>query len=288
MELSNLFLGVVCIWLVYSCKLSCATVQDIACLKSVIESLEDPLGYLNSSWNFNNNTEGFICRFTGIECWHPDENRVLNLRLSDMGLKGAFPAGLVQCNSMTGLDLSNNKLYGVLPDNISKIIGLLTTLDLSSNNFSGQIPDDMANITYLNSLKLDHNEFSGQIPARLGQLGRLKSFSAADNLLTGPIPAFNMTLTAENFANNPGLCGKPLDTCKRTVKPPHTGVIAGAAIGGVTFAAIVVGLGLYFFYHKMAGKRKKDDDPEGNKWAKNLKGTKGIKASVFNNSLKIQ
>ncbi|KAK1568015.1 hypothetical protein Q3G72_019415 [Acer saccharum] len=35
----------------------------------------------------------------------------------------------------------------------------------------------------------------------------------------------------------------------------------------------------------MAVKKKKDDDPEGNKWAKSLKGVKGIKASLFNTSL---
>ncbi|KDO37775.1 hypothetical protein CISIN_1g042065mg, partial [Citrus sinensis] len=158
------------------------TKEDIACLKSIKDSLEDPFNYLNSSWNFNNDTEGFICKFTGVECWHPDENKVLNLRLTDMGLKGQFPRGIRNCSSMTGLDLSSNKLYGSLPDDISKLVGFLTGLDLSSNNFSGSIPTNLANCSYLNSLKLDHNRFSGQIPPQLGQLGRLKSFSVANNL----------------------------------------------------------------------------------------------------------
>jgi len=50
-----------------------STETDIFCLKSIKNSLEDPNNYLTSSWNFNNKTEGFICRFNGVECWHPDE-----------------------------------------------------------------------------------------------------------------------------------------------------------------------------------------------------------------------
>ncbi|KAF8398303.1 hypothetical protein HHK36_017230 [Tetracentron sinense] len=46
---------------------------------SLKASLEDPLLYLNSSWNFSDNSEGSICKFTGVECWHPDENRVMNI-----------------------------------------------------------------------------------------------------------------------------------------------------------------------------------------------------------------
>ncbi|KAK1576737.1 hypothetical protein Q3G72_016104 [Acer saccharum] len=225
-------------------NLSYGTVQDIACLKSVKNSLKDPYGYLNSSWNFNNDTEGFICKFTGVECWNRDENKVMNLRLSDMGLEGKFPAGLANCSSMTGLDLSRNKLFGTIPDNISHIVGFLTTIDLSSNNFLGNIPRNLANITYLNSLKLDHNQLTGQIPAELVQLGRLKVFSASNNYLSGPIPMFvNVTLSVEN---NQGLCGRPLSPCQANSKAPHTGVIVGAVVSGMTCAAIVVGIAFDF------------------------------------------
>lgn len=207
----------ICLWLLLSCTLSYGTETDIACLKSIKYSLEDPFNYLKSSWDFNNNTEGYICRFTGVECWHPDESRVLNLRLSDMGLKGRFPTGLQNCTSITGVDLSNNNLFGPIPDNISKIIGFVTSLQLSSNNFSGSIPENLANCSYLNILKLDHNRLTGQIPPQLGLLGRLKTFSVANNLLTGPVPTFlNANVTADDYANNVGLCGKPLDNCPGT------------------------------------------------------------------------
>ncbi|XVF81333.1 hypothetical protein PTKIN_Ptkin15bG0147500 [Pterospermum kingtungense] len=275
----------VSLWLLLGCSLSYATQDDINCLKSIKDSLEDPFGYLNSSWNFNNNTEGFICRFTGVDCWHPDENKVLNIRLSDMGLKGVFPQGIRSCKSMTGLDLSSNKLYGNIPSNISEIIPYVTSLDLSSNNFSGGIPKGLSNCSFLNILKLDNNRLSGQIPAEFGYLNRMKTFSVANNLLIGPLPKFQNSLSADSFANNPGLCGKPLDPCQATTKGANTGVIAGAAVAGVTAAAIAVGIGLFFYFRKVSAMRKKDDDPEGNKWAKSLKGAKGIKVSMFEKSV---
>ncbi|KAJ9169864.1 hypothetical protein P3X46_018012 [Hevea brasiliensis] len=276
-----------CLWLLLSCSLSYGTETDIACLKSIKASLEDPFNYLKSSWDFNNHTEGYICKFSGVDCWHPDENRVLNLRLSDMGLKGRFPTGLMNCTSITGVDLSNNDLSGPIPDNISHIIGFVTSLDLSSNNFSGEIPQELGNCSYLNVIRLDHNQLTGQIPLQLGLLDRLKTFSVTNNLLSGPVPNFlHYNVTAENYANNLGLCGKPLEACTGTSKGPSTGVIVGAAIGGVTVAAIAVGIGSVFYYLKVSKmKKKKDEDPEGNKWAKSLKGIKGIKVSMFEKSI---
>ncbi|KAF2292486.1 hypothetical protein GH714_024396 [Hevea brasiliensis] len=170
-----------------------------------------------------------------------------------MGLKGRFPTGLMNCTSITGVDLSNNDLSGPIPDNISHIIGFVTSLDLSSNNFSGEIPQELGNCSYLNVIRLDHNQLTGQIPLQLGLLDRLKTFSVTNNLLSGPVPNFlHYNVTAENYANNLGLCGKPLEACTGTSKGPSTGVIVGAAIGGVTFAAIAVGIGSVFYYLKVS------------------------------------
>ena len=145
--------------------------SDIDCLKSIKHSLEDPYGYLNTSWNFSQNTEGIICKFTGVECWHPDENKVLNLRLSDMGFRGEFPRGIKNCTSLTGLDLSSNKLSGPLPFDIEW------------------------------SVPFDHNHLTGEIPPELGHLVRMKQFSVANNMLSGIVPYFgpNVSITADSF-----------------------------------------------------------------------------------------
>ncbi|KAA8538827.1 hypothetical protein F0562_025519 [Nyssa sinensis] len=267
-----------------SINVAYATPSDIFCLTSIKDSLEDPLKYL-SSWNFNNSTEGFICKFTGVECWHPDENKVINIHLSDMGLKGQFPPGIQNCTSLTGLNLSNNNLSGPIPSDISRRLPYVTTLDLSSNTFSGEIPLGLSNCDYLNVLKLDNNRLTGNIPLQLGLLNRIKTFSVANNLLSGQVPKFSSTatITRENYANNPGLCGEVLDPCWGTPKKPHVGIIAGATVGGLTVMLIIVGLLLY--YTRGMASKKKEDDIEGNRWAKNIKGTKGIKVSMFEKSV---
>ncbi|PRQ25257.1 putative non-specific serine/threonine protein kinase [Rosa chinensis] len=172
-DLCNVFLAGVFL-LLLSCRFISGVESDINCLRSIKASLEDPLGMLTSSWDFSNPTEGFICNFLGIECWHPYESKVINIKLGDLGLKGQFPRGVVNCTSLTGLDLSSNGLSGSLPSDILKLIPFVTSLDLSSNSFSGPIPRNISNCTFLNALKLVVVKFTGQIPAELVQLSRLK------------------------------------------------------------------------------------------------------------------
>lgn len=255
------------------------TATDVACLRRVYDSIKDPNGYLNVTWDFTNKTEGAICRFNGIECWHPDESKVLNIKLADMGLRGPFPLGLENCTSLTGLDLSGNDFSGPLPLNITHYIEYVTNLDLSDNDFSGPIPESLANCSFLNDVILDHNQFSGQIPLNLGGLSRIKRFSVANNNLSGQVPSFKVQITKDSYANNPGLCGGPLDACPSQNKS-HLGYIAGGAAGGLTFIIILTGIA-FIYISRMKIIRKKQDDPEGNRWAKSMKGTKAVKVSMF-------
>ncbi|XP_010493653.1 PREDICTED: probably inactive leucine-rich repeat receptor-like protein kinase At5g48380 [Camelina sativa] len=199
-----------CLLLLLS-SLADANQANIDCLKTFKSQVEDPNGYL-SSWEFGNQTaQGFICKFSGVTCWHDDEDRVFSIMLSGYGLGGVFPQGIKLCSDLTHLDLSRNNFSGPLPSYISLYSPVITTLDLSYNSFSGEIPMLISNITFLNTLQLHHNQFTGTLPPQLGQLRRLNTFSVADNRLEGPIPKFNSaSITSESFANNLNLCGKPL------------------------------------------------------------------------------
>ncbi|KAG5054678.1 hypothetical protein JHK85_007188 [Glycine max] len=126
--------------------------------------LSEVSGLLPLGLDFNNKTEGYISRFNGVECWHPDENRVLNLKLLNMGLKGQFPRGIQNCSSLTELDLSINKLPGTISGDIATRIPFATSVILASNEFFGEIPVSLANYKFLNTLKLDQNRLTGQIP----------------------------------------------------------------------------------------------------------------------------
>ncbi|VFQ86342.1 unnamed protein product [Cuscuta campestris] len=257
--------------------------SDIDCLRSIKSSLKDPKGFL-SNWDFSNNTEGSICRFTGIDCWHIDESKVLNIRLPYMELKGSFPLGLQNCSALTGLDLSNNQINGPIPSNISKILGFVTTLDLSSNNLSGGIPKNLANCTFLNVINLENNQLTGPIPPELGLLSRIKTFRVANNRLNGPVPNFGKLTTEVSYANNSGLCGAPsLPRCEGASKKENPGLIVGAAAGGVTFGIIVLASAICFYLHRTS--RKKEEDPDGNRWAMSIRGAKTIKLSMFEKSV---
>ncbi|XP_030940997.1 probably inactive leucine-rich repeat receptor-like protein kinase At5g48380 [Quercus lobata] len=250
-----------CIIFVWSfLEISNGTLTDIYCLMSIKDSLEDPYGYLNTSWNFNNNTESFICKFTGVECWHPDENKVLNIRLSDMGLIGRFPRGIKNCTSLTGLDLSSNKLSGPLPFDICRLFGYLTSLDLSSNSFSGEIPMSLSSCSYLNVLKLDNNQLTGQIPPELGLLGRMKTFSVSNNMLSGVVPHFgSSSIQADSYANNKGLCGgllKPCTTPKRGLKFDFS--FKGGFVVGYVFSTVSA-ITIFMSYYVACINDKKRD-----------------------------
>ncbi|KAK3008208.1 hypothetical protein RJ639_015026, partial [Escallonia herrerae] len=217
--------------------------SDIGCLKSIFNSLQDPLQLLRSSWDFSNGTEGFICRFAGVECWHPDESRVLNLRLSGMGLKGRFPRGLEMCSSLTGLDLSENALFGAIPSDISELIPYVTFLDLSHNNISGEMPISIGNLSFLSVLKLENNRLEGHIPQEVGLLGSIRTFNVANNRLSGPVPTFSadVPIAAENYTKNLGLCGYPLKRCKRNTDYHDSfvrGMLVGCAVATVLAFAV--------------------------------------------------
>ncbi|KAJ4751379.1 Leucine-rich receptor-like protein kinase family protein [Rhynchospora pubera] len=258
-----------------------ATVTDMVCLQMLKASINDPNNFLN--WKFDNKSEGSICKFTGVECWHQNENRVLNLRLSNMGLVGTFPKGLENCSSLTGLDLSSNNFTGPIPINISKIVPFVTSLDLSYNNFSGEIPSNLSQCSYLNTLNLQHNRLSGEIPWQLTHLTRLNQLNVADNLLSGPIPAFSSSVKA-SYANNPGLCGGSLGECHSGSGKGRTAVIIGSAVAGVVIVAVIVGV-ILFVCLRMVPAKKRKKELEENKWAKNIKGAKGVKISMFEKSV---
>ncbi|KAF7025075.1 hypothetical protein CFC21_037316 [Triticum aestivum] len=191
--------------------------SDVQCLKDLKQSVIDPNGVLEASWSFSNNgIDGYICRFTGVECWHPDQNRVLGLRLGNLGLEGPFPPGLQLCSFMTALDVSGNNFSGPLPEHIFEQMAYTTYLNLSNNSFSGVIPASIRNMTYLSTLALQHNQFDGGIPAQLGNTSQLISFNVADNSLSSLVPDSLQRFSAAKFTGNPGLCGPPLDKrCKK-------------------------------------------------------------------------
>ncbi|GLT28248.1 hypothetical protein SLA2020_031940 [Shorea laevis] len=64
-----------------------------------------------------------------------------------------------QQNSLTHLDLSNNKLQGSIPNSITNLVNL-NYLDLSSNHFSDLVASDMFSLQNLETIILSYNNLS--------------------------------------------------------------------------------------------------------------------------------
>ncbi|XP_055960502.1 receptor-like protein 6 [Mercurialis annua] len=107
---------------------------------------------------------------------------------------------------LLGIDFSNNKFQGEIPDMIGNLKGL-QLLNLSRNILQGPIPSSLANLKALECLDLSQNQLSGQIPTMLTEITTLSSFSVSFNQLSGPIPQGNQfcTFEANTYDGNPGL-----------------------------------------------------------------------------------
>jgi Leucine-rich repeat (LRR) protein len=112
---------------------------------------------------------------------------------------------------VTGIDLSDNNFTGNIPNEITKLFGLVV-LNLSRNHITGKIPGTMSNLLQLSSLDLSNNQLSGTIPPGLSSLSFLGSLDLSNNNLFGVIPytGHMTTFDAITFTGNPGLCGPPL------------------------------------------------------------------------------
>ncbi|XP_024523743.1 receptor-like protein 6 [Selaginella moellendorffii] len=73
-------------------------------------------------------------------------------------------------------------------------------------------PRQSHNLTSLQRLDLARNRLTGKIPVEFLTVKKLNYLNVAHNQLTGAIPSTEplIDMDPENFAANPGLCGKPL------------------------------------------------------------------------------
>jgi len=111
---------------------------------------------------------------------------------------------------VTSIDLSDNKLVGEIPRQLTDLDGL-TFLNLSQNQLIGHIPESIGNMGSLLSIDFSRNQLSGEIPPTISNLSFLSMLDLSYNHLEGKIPSGTQLQTFEvsNFIGN-NLCGPPL------------------------------------------------------------------------------
>ncbi|XP_021764914.1 LRR receptor-like serine/threonine-protein kinase ERECTA [Chenopodium quinoa] len=156
---------------------------------------------------------------------------ISSLQLNNNSLTGHIPSSLWNCTQLQILDLSRNKLSGLIPpwtsDQLLNLYVLrlqenqlgevnskedstilknlcklrdLNILDLQNNRLSGTIPNCWESST-LQVINLSSNNLSGVIPCSLGNISSLEYLHLSDNKLGGHIPSRLSNLTQLRLLN---------------------------------------------------------------------------------------
>nr|CAD1824234.1 unnamed protein product [Ananas comosus var. bracteatus] len=124
-----------------------------------------------------------------------------------LGTCGNIPKTLGNLRNLQQLDLSYNKLSGMIPEEVMAISSLSEGLVLSHNLLVGRIPSEVGNLKNLEMLDVKENKLSGTIPSTLGECQVLQFLYAQMNSLHGSIPSSFRALKATDGFSATNLIG---------------------------------------------------------------------------------
>ncbi|CAO2178324.1 unnamed protein product [Urochloa humidicola] len=140
------------------------------------------LASLVSLWASNSSLVGEFPSFV----WSLEKLQLLFLYTNN--ITGDLVTDGFAATSLTKIDLSQNKISGVIPEVFGGLQNLII-LNLFQNNFSGEIPPSIGRLPSLMMLRLQTNRLNGTLPPELGKHSPgLYRIEADDNDLTGAIP----------------------------------------------------------------------------------------------------
>lgn len=132
------------------------------------------------------------CDWYGIKCSRGMlglKPRVTGVDLSFNKVTGIIPAEIGYLTEVTEFDLNGNSLQGVLPQLMFRKMKKLKKLNFHMNDLFGAIPTEIGMLKNLKELTLFGNFFFGKIPPQIANLKKLENLDLYANNLTGQIPA---------------------------------------------------------------------------------------------------
>ncbi|KAK7390324.1 hypothetical protein VNO78_25627 [Psophocarpus tetragonolobus] len=121
---------------------------------------------------------------------------ILFLSLSNNTLYGSIPDSLCNASNVKVLDLSLNNISGTIPTCLIMMSGTLEILNLKNNNLSGPIPDRIPTSCDLWTLNLHGNLLDGPIPQSLAHCSKLEVLDLGFNQIIGSFPCFLKEISA--------------------------------------------------------------------------------------------
>ncbi|KAL3530195.1 hypothetical protein ACH5RR_009517 [Cinchona calisaya] len=136
----------------------------------------DYLGYLDLSHNY----------LTNLEYQFPWNLQYL--RLKSNLFRGPLPSHICNFQTLTVLDLSDNKFSGTIPESFVNSSDELVVLDLRRNELQGTIPTSFPKGNQLRNLGLNGNKLDGPLPRSLLNCQELEVLDLGNNNLIGEFP----------------------------------------------------------------------------------------------------
>lgn len=163
----------------------------------------------NSVYTFLAGENQLTGRFPGVLFDKCSKFKAMVVNLSSNGFSGEIPSNIGRiCRSLRVLDVSRNRLSGILPASFGEL-GSLVALNLSRNLLHGEIPVDFSKMKNLRGLSLSSNNLTGPIPTSFERLKSLEILELFSNSLSGPIPEdlVNLSNLTVILLNNNKLSG---------------------------------------------------------------------------------
>ncbi|CAN4120148.1 unnamed protein product [Withania somnifera] len=154
-------------------------------------------GYDFSSGTFDAST---ICNV------EPIADTLFFLSLENGLLHGKNLDSIGKCKHLTHLVLGGNRFSGSIPQSFSRLNNL-KRLDISNNRLSGVLPD-LSMISGLTEFEAQNNYLSGEIPEF--DFSNFIVFNVSFNNFSGLIPPEGDRFPVSSYMDNPLLCGAPL------------------------------------------------------------------------------